>query len=78
MVQLRSLEGFGAGAILVGVFLFWLALRDQMCTPGANVANHCGPNFIFLIPGVLLTLIGCGLLLLGYQHNRSTTSNADG
>ncbi len=74
----RSLEGFGVSGVVVGVLLIWFAFRDQMCTPGANVSNTCGPSFVLLIPGVILILIGLGLFLLGYQHHQRSTSDIDG
>jgi len=79
MNRLRSLLGFGAFGVIGGGLSIWYGFRHQMCTVAGDVQNQCGPNFLFLIPGIILVLIGIGLLLMAYRHDSfSHSSNVDG
>ncbi|MFH5800386.1 hypothetical protein [Haladaptatus sp. CMAA 1911] len=79
MNRLRLLLGIGTFGVVGGGLSIWYGFRHQMCTAAGDVQNQCGPNILFLIPGIILVLIGIGLLLMAYQHDSSSrSSNVDG
>ncbi|GKZ14785.1 hypothetical protein BG842_07050 [Haladaptatus sp. W1] len=74
MNRLRLLLGLGAFGVVGGGLSIWYGFRNEMCTVGTGVQSQCGPNIIFLIPGILLALVGIGLLLMAYQRGSSSRS----
>lgn len=74
MGRTRLLRRLGAFGVVGGGVLVWAAFHWQLCTKGGGVENQCGPNIVFLIPGILFTLVGLGVLLMAYQRRRSGRS----
>lgn len=40
----------------------WDAFQRQMCTSLGGATGQCSPNVVYLIPGILLVLVGIGFV----------------
>ncbi len=71
-------QGFGVLGIVGGSIGVWYAFQRQMCTMVAGGPDHCAPNIVYLVPGVLAVLIGFGLLVFLYRRQRSKEQQTTG
>jgi hypothetical protein len=56
--------------IVSGCVLIWLSFQpENMLCPHERIIQACNPNFFYLIPGILVVLIGISLLVVQHRRN---------
>ena len=76
-MRTQLLQGLGALSIVSGGIAIWYAFQRQMCTMVGGGIDSCASNFVYLIPGILATLVGISPLTVLYRRNQSDNpSNA--
>ncbi len=67
-MRTRLLQALGALGIFGGGIAIWYAYQRQMCTNVVDAGGSCSPNIVYLVPGVLATLIGFSLCIVLYRR----------
>ena len=67
-MRTRLLQAIGALGIFGGGVVIWYAFQRQMCTNVGSTGGSCSPNIVYLVPGILATLIGFGLFVFLYNR----------
>lgn len=76
-MRTRLLQAMGALGIFGGGVAIWYAFQRQMCTNVAGAGGSCSPNIVYLIPGILATLIGFGLFVVLYRRQSDGLETAE-
>ena len=66
----RVLQGFSGLSLVLGCIAVWYAFQRQMCA----MSGECTPNIVYLVPGVLVVLLGVSLAV--FASRRSPAKNA--
>ena len=56
---------FGVVSVISSVFLIWYSFQRQMCAAmGGTAGANCAPNMVYLVPGLLVALVGVAFIAL--------------
>lgn len=75
MYSTRLFQAIGTLGIVSGSILIWYAFQRQMCLMVGGPGDHCSPNIVYLLPGILIVLVGISLLV--FSHRRNPTDSTE-
>ncbi len=75
MYSTRILQAIGALGIVSGGILIWYGFQRQMCSMVGGPGDHCSPNIVYLLPGILIVFVGISLLV--FLHRRDPSDSTE-
>ena len=59
----------GVVSVISSVFLIWYSFQRQMCAAvGGTAGGNCAPNMVYLVPGLLVALVGVAFIIITYRR----------
>lgn len=75
----RRFQALGILGLAGGGLLIWLAFQPgHLMCPHERIVDSCNPSFRYLIPGILGSLMGLGLIGYGSQYRLTDSSSEPG